>query len=177
MKRSAIVTNRQNATSAVQKQQRPGRSACAERQDVHVREARTSNLALAEPPSEEPTWNLLARLACWCVLGSQFVLPLGLAAPAREAVQSQAIIYSRQGFHPAQITRPAGKVVLFIENRSDNKTPKFQLFVENGPKVQEKQALASKVSLAQVLDLTPGTYVLTEASRTSVSCRIVVTAK
>lgn len=94
-----------------------------------------------------------------------------------QQVPGQGVIYSRQGFHPSQITRAAGRVVFFVDNRSDNRTPTFRLEVEHGAKVQEASVPIGRGGLAQIVDLVPGTYLLYETSRSTLTCRIVVTAK
>ena len=95
----------------------------------------------------------------------------------REQVQSESIIYSGQGFYPTSIRRPAGKVVLFINNRSAVAAPVFEIARENEGTLKRSPGRAGRNSVAQLLDLTPGTYVLKDSTHAGSSCTIVVTAK
>jgi hypothetical protein len=81
------------------------------------------------------------------------------------------------GFVPREISRPAGEYVLSVNNQSGVPEVELRLQRENGERVHEAKVLRRKPYWRQLVRLTPGTYLITEASHPGWVCRITVTAR
>jgi hypothetical protein len=76
------------------------------------------------------------------------------------------------GFQPTKLTRPSGRFLLAINNRSGLKELKFQLIRENGTVVQEARVDPKQPNWRGLVNLPAGTYRLTETSHMEWVCRI-----
>lgn len=79
------------------------------------------------------------------------------------------------GFQPASLTRPAGRFLLGINNRSGLKEMTFQLTREDGRLMQEARVNPKQPNWRSLMNLPVGTYQLTETSHADWVCRIVIT--
>jgi len=109
--------------------------------------------------------------------------PSSASAIVSEAVQSKSdkpqvhalpILLRFAGFAPNEITRPAGDYFFAIGNLSGVKEVTFRLDREHGERLKEVNAKREK-PLKQIVHLTPGTYLLTEANHPEWVCRITIT--
>lgn len=78
------------------------------------------------------------------------------------------------GFEPAELSLPAGPVVLSIHNRSGLEEVDVRLEVEAGPRFKEIRVPRKRLDIKEVVDLRPGRYRLTEANNPEWSCVITV---
>jgi hypothetical protein len=98
------------------------------------------------------------------------------AAPAR--LESEHITIRPTGFEPAEITRPAGRVLLFVNDRSGLDSLDLRLDAENVRRLFEVRVprdTKGRHEWRQVVALVPGRYVLTEAGHPDWVCRITIT--
>lgn len=79
------------------------------------------------------------------------------------------------GLRPASLTRPAGRFLLGINNRSGLKELTFQLTSEDGKLMQEARVNPKQPNWRSVVNLPVGTYQLTETTHADWACTIVIT--
>src|SRR3954451_17114443 len=78
------------------------------------------------------------------------------------------------GFEPAEVTRPKGAFVLFIDDRSGRGESSLVLQRVNGGQLRVIGLPRKKSEWNDVVDLTPGTYVLRDASNSELRCQITI---
>jgi hypothetical protein len=81
------------------------------------------------------------------------------------------------GFEPSEITRPAGRFILVVNNRSWLEETDLRLEREGGNRVREVRSRRNKPDWREVVDLPPGQYVLREANNPGWACRITITPR
>lgn len=91
-----------------------------------------------------------------------------------ESMQVEQVTATPRGFEPLQLTRPSGKFLLNINNRSELKSVTLLLLDEQGERVRQKQLPIGKLSWAEVIDLPPGRYTLTEAEHREWTCELTI---
>ena len=111
---------------------------------------------------------------------------IGLEAAAADTptpipITVEPLTLTEQGFFPRTFSHPKGRFILVVNNRTRLDELNLTLSRDNGSKGREKQKDA-KVPHHQPdwndeFDLTPGDYVLTEASNPKWECQITITAK
>lgn len=94
--------------------------------------------------------------------------------PQRERVESELITILPNGFQPAEITRPPGRFLIAIENRSGISAVDFQLDAEPGNRIFQVSRTWERSDWSEVVNLPPGRYVLTEASHPEWQCVITI---
>lgn len=103
-----------------------------------------------------------------------------VGAPMDERLEVELITLRRFGFEPAAITRSSKGFLLKFANRTN--LPLLALSLnqvqQNRPSVRllETNLIRGRLDWATHLNLAPGEYELTEASRPEWKCRITVTA-
>ena len=78
------------------------------------------------------------------------------------------------GFQPAGLTRPSGRFLLALNNRSGLKELTFQLLREDGKLMQEARVNPKQPNWRSLVNLPAGTYRLTEVSHPHWLCNIVI---
>ena len=94
--------------------------------------------------------------------------------PQSDRVESELITILPTGFQPAEITRPPGRFLLAVENRSGISAVVFQLDAEPGNRIFQVSRTWERADWNEVLHLPPGRYVLTEASHPEWQCVITI---
>lgn len=79
------------------------------------------------------------------------------------------------GFKPAQYTRPKGRFILAVLNRSGLEEVALELYREAGEKLREVRVPRSKLDWSEDFDLHPGRYILKEVNHPEWACEITVT--
>jgi len=97
-------------------------------------------------------------------------------APVRY-IGTLLITVRHTGFEPSAISRPAGPVFLFVQNRSGYHEVALRLDRETGGRLYDVRVPRSKLDWLQVADLQPGRYILTDAYHPGWACTITVTPK
>jgi len=78
------------------------------------------------------------------------------------------------GFQPTSFSRPGGRFLLAINNRSGLKELTFQLICEDGKLMQEARVNPKQPNWRSVVNLPAGTYRLTETSHADWVCTLVI---
>lgn len=104
-----------------------------------------------------------------------------LARPAvstqRNIIAGESITLTPRGFEPAEISRPRGRFVLNINNRSGVHEVTFLLTHESGNRLRQVQFIRGKLSSREILDLPPGRYRLTEVNHPGWVVQIEISAQ
>lgn len=90
-------------------------------------------------------------------------------------IEGEIITISRGGFEPTEITRPKGRFAVFVENRSGLEGVTLRLDRIAGNRLRDVNVPRDKLDWDDVLDLTPGQYVITEAGHPDWVCTITIT--
>jgi hypothetical protein len=91
-------------------------------------------------------------------------------------LQAEIITITPRGFEPAEITRPTGRFILMVDNHSELAEVTFRLDQEGGARLYEVAMPQEQAEWSEVIDLQPGTYLLTEAQHADWLSRITITA-
>jgi hypothetical protein len=97
--------------------------------------------------------------------------------PGRPLAEALPISLRAGGFSPSEVSRPAGDYYLSVNNLSRVPDLILRLDREKEGRVKESKTSREKTYWREHVHLTPGTYVLTEASHPDWVCRITVTAR
>lgn len=103
--------------------------------------------------------------------------PLNPQQGTRSQVESEIITLRPTGFEPAEIARPAAQFFLVVENRSGLDAVNLRLDSENGDRLRSVEMSSGEPDWNDLLDLSPGNYLLTEADHPDWVCRITITAQ
>jgi hypothetical protein len=98
----------------------------------------------------------------------------GKAAHAPTTTQAEPLTLKPGGFEPDEITRAATPFVLMVNNRSGTADVSFELFREDGHKMNDIKGPKGGVRPMKLLDLPPGNYLLKEVGHPEWTCRIVL---
>src|SRR5262249_24360630 len=82
-----------------------------------------------------------------------------------------------RGFDTNEITIPADPFFLIVENRSGLSDMSLTLELEAGNRLRAVRVQREELDWAELLDLTPGTYVISEANHPDDICRLIVTPR
>ena len=91
-----------------------------------------------------------------------------------ELTEIELITLRPAGFEPAEITRPKGPFVLFIDDRSGRENSSLALQRSNGGQLRAIGLQRQKSEWNDVVDLTPGTYILQDANNSELRCQITI---
>jgi hypothetical protein len=91
-----------------------------------------------------------------------------------DRVESELITILPTGFQPAEITRPPGRFLLAVENRSGISAIDFRLDAEPGNRIFQVNRTWERADWNELLHLPPGRYTLTEASHPEWRCVITI---
>ena len=100
-----------------------------------------------------------------------------LAQDPQAPVQTELITLTSTGFEPAELTRTKGRFQLAIDNRSGLDEVEFYFEREAGGRVNVPLSRRGKLAWREIVDLTPGTYILRSANEASWRCRLTITAQ
>lgn len=97
------------------------------------------------------------------------------AAPdERDNVEVELITLRTYGFEPSEITRPKGSFVLFVEDRSGRKDSTLRLQRLKGDHLRNINTSRMKDEWHDLINLTPGEYILTEGNNPDSRCQITI---
>ena len=92
-------------------------------------------------------------------------------------LEAEHITITPTGFEPSEITRPAGQILLAVNNRSGLDDVTIRVDIEGGLRVAQAHESRTRLSWRGAVTLLPGRYVITEANHPDWVCRIIVTAQ
>ena len=94
---------------------------------------------------------------------------------AEAPIQAELITVTPTGFEPSELTRPKGRFLLAIDNQSGLDEMEFYFERETGGRVNVPLSRRGKIAWREIVDLTPGTYILRATNDESWRCRISIT--
>jgi len=100
-----------------------------------------------------------------------------MAQGPQAPVQAELITVTPTGFEPSELTRPTGRFLLAIDNQSGLDEVEFYFEREAGGRVNVPLSRRGKLAWREIVDLTPGTYVLRATNDESWRCRITISAR
>ncbi len=131
-------------------------------------------LAVANPPS----WSskTISEGSPRTTTAPTFAVPV--VAQTQNRLEAERITLRPTGFEPAEITRPAGRFLLAVNDRSRRESVTLLLYRSPGDLVHEVRMRDQrrKYEWRQVMNLPSGRYVLTELGRPDWVCRITLTS-
>jgi len=92
-------------------------------------------------------------------------------------VQAELITLTPTGFEPTELTRPKGRFLFAIDNRSGLDDVEFYFERETGGRVNVPLSRRGKLAWREIVDLSPGTYILRATNDQSWRCRLTITAQ
>lgn len=95
----------------------------------------------------------------------------------RSQMEVEIVTITPLGVEPAQITRPAGKFLLVVNNQTDFPDLTFHVEREGGGRLREVRMPRENPDWNGEIDAHPGAYVITEANHPECTCRVTITAQ
>jgi hypothetical protein len=92
-------------------------------------------------------------------------------------LEAQRITLRPTGFEPAEVTRPAGRFLLAINDRSGQRDASFILLRQNGERLREVRMRDTprKHEWREIVNLPPGRYLLADSANPERVCQILLT--
>lgn len=90
-------------------------------------------------------------------------------------LQSELITITPIGFDPAEVTRPAGRFILAVDNRSGLEEVTLVLRDEGGQELLRERVPRETLDWSSTVNLAPGSYLLSEADHPAWGCRLTLT--
>ena len=97
-----------------------------------------------------------------------------MAQRPQAPVQAELVTVTPTGFEPSELTRPKGRFLLAIDNQSGLDEVEFYFERENAGRVNVPLGRRGKIAWREIVDLTPGTYILRATHDESWRCRITI---
>ena len=91
------------------------------------------------------------------------------------ALESELITITTIGFDPAEVTRPAGRFILAVDNRSGLEEVTIVLRDEGGHELLRERVPRETLDWSSTVDLASGSYLLSEADHQTWGCRLTLT--
>lgn len=98
----------------------------------------------------------------------------GRSTDDSQPAEVELITLRPAGFEPAEITRPKGAFVLFLDDRSGRETSSLILRRLSGEHPRTINLERKKSNWNEVVDLPPGTYILQDKSNAEARCQITI---
>jgi hypothetical protein len=95
-------------------------------------------------------------------------------APA-DRLETELITITPTGFDPAELTRPQGRVILELDNRSGLEEVELRVERSNGAREKEVRVHRTTLDWSGEVTLHPGTYVIREAGHPDWVCNVTIT--
>jgi len=102
------------------------------------------------------------------------ILPAPVAEQDRnqeERIEAEVLEIQPNGFEPAQISRPRGRIILSVNNRTGLDDLDLELTTSDGHKVSKIKLKRKKPQWSELVDLPAGSYTLREASHPEWVCQ------
>jgi hypothetical protein len=93
-----------------------------------------------------------------------------------EVPQTELVTITPTGFEPAEVTRPAERFILAVENRSGLEEVTIILRDEGGRELLRERVPRERLDWSGALDLAAGSYLLSEDGNPGWACRLTLTA-
>ena len=127
-------------------------------------------------PISSPGRSLLAATAIIAigVLFLAFGSFRGSATDNSQPAEIELITLRPAGFEPSEITRSKGAFVLFLDDRTGKENSSLVLQRLNGERLRAINLERKKPNWNEVLNLTPGTYILQDGNNAESRCQITI---
>lgn len=102
------------------------------------------------------------------------VQPNAHVALSKSEVESEVITLSSTGFTPSEISRPRGRFVIMVDNRTEIEEVILHLNRDDGQRLREAKRTKEELIWKQLEDLPPGEYRLTVLDHPEWVCRITI---
>jgi hypothetical protein len=99
------------------------------------------------------------------------------ARPAVSSPEAILITFQPYGFEPSEASLKAAPFLLAVDNRSGVREPVFRVNRVAGGRLHEVRMAKGRLAWRQLVNLSPGDYVLTEATHPDLVCRITITPR
>ena len=93
------------------------------------------------------------------------------------SVKAIRFVISRHGIEPAELTIPAGRYFVAVDNALDSNDMDLDIDRVNGPRVKNGKTREGQLKFRDFVDFTPGQYVLTEKKNPGTSRITVIDAQ
>lgn len=103
--------------------------------------------------------------------------PVSSQGNSSSRIESALITLRPDGFEPNEITRPKGRLLLLVDNRSGSTEMWLSLDRLTGHRIHEVRVPHETLDWHELINLTPGEYVLTERHHPEWTCHITVTPR
>jgi hypothetical protein len=100
-----------------------------------------------------------------------------LVQDTQRRVEAELITIQPNGFEPSEISRPKGRFLLGIDNRSGSEQIQLRLELTDGARVPALESRNRRLSWREEVDFPPGQYVIKEMNHPEWSCLITITAR
>lgn len=90
-------------------------------------------------------------------------------------IEAELVTVTPRGFEPGAITRPRGRFLLMIEDLSGSKSLSLRLVTAAEPTLRELPMVRESPDWSDVIDPSPGAYLLVDAAHPDWLCRITIT--
>jgi uncharacterized cupredoxin-like copper-binding protein len=104
-------------------------------------------------------------------------VPKAQPIQAQSMLETQRITLTPMGFEPAEVTRPAGRFLLAINDRSGQRDSSFVLRHSTGERLREFRVGEThrKHEWREVVNLPPGRYLLSDVENPEHVCHFLLT--
>ena len=97
--------------------------------------------------------------------------------PPNTQLETELVTITPSGFEPAEITRPQGRFMLAVDNRSGLEDVDLYLERETAGRVNVAFSRKGKLAWRDTFDFPPGVYILRAANDESWRCAITITPR
>ncbi len=93
--------------------------------------------------------------------------PVANSARVGDQLETELITIVSAGFEPTELTRPAGRFLLEVDNRSGIEEVELRLDRQEGGREKSARVRSTAPEWQSALDLHPGVYILSEVNHSS----------
>lgn len=101
--------------------------------------------------------------------------PVEIQEQSSNRLEAEIVTVTPTGFEPGEITRPKGRFILAVDNRSGLDEVDLYFVRETGARLNSRLTRKGKLAWREIVDFPTGTYILKAANDESWSCRITLT--
>ena len=101
--------------------------------------------------------------------------PVEVQEQSSNRLEAEIVTVTPTGFEPSEITRPQGRFILAVDNRSGLNEVDLYFVRETGARLNSRLTRKGKLAWREIIDFPPGTYILKAGNDESWSCRITLT--
>jgi len=92
-------------------------------------------------------------------------------------LEAESITVRDQGFEPASLSRPPGRFLIAVDNRSHSANLELQILQVGSNARYSKQMRGKQLRWREVIELPVGEFILTETNHPAWRCQITISPK